>query len=427
MSRYKDFTNLAADIAWETNSDGNITYISGNERFGYKNSQIVGLKATKLLHKSTPASSKRYFTLKTPQTDLELVLKHASGDPVTLQVSTIPFFDKHGNWEGTRAIGKDVTLDRYRDIELAAAQNRERVMSFITQSVREAEVSRKGLDPVLKAITLSLAIDGCQIIRLKANTQREVMSTFGAMPVPISKKIDVGINNRLIFDHRNLRCIAQVTKYQREANGLLVLWGNGASSNWNDDDLFLFEQCADLIGIELEHIANRELLEVLSTTDQLTGLLNRGTFEKYLTEKIFAQVTTQAPTGVLVFIDFDNFKLINDLQGHKAGDKALFKLANFLINLARPGDFVARFGGDEFAMWLNNLEKPAARALFKPLLFNTNFFKEFSVDRRKPVGISAGFVSLDRSYDKTASDLIERADILMYRRKKDKKRRQASK
>ena len=71
-------------------------------------------------------------------------------------------------------------------------------------------------------------------------------------------------------------------------------------------------------------------------------------------------------------------------------------------------------------MWLNNLEKPAARALFKPLLFNTNFFKEFSVDRRKPVGISAGFVSLDRNYDKTASDLIERADILMYRRKKIK-------
>ena len=145
------------------------------------------------------------------------------------------------------------------------------------------------------------------------------MSTFGAMPVPISKKIDVGINNRLIFDHRNLRCIAQVTKYQREANGLLVFWGNGASSNWNDDDLFLFEQCADLIGIELEHIANRELLEVLSTTDQLTGLLNRGTFEKYLTEKIFAQVTTQAPTGVLVFIDFDNFKLINDSARAQSG------------------------------------------------------------------------------------------------------------
>ena len=80
---------------------------------------------------------------------------------------------------------------------------------------------------------------------------------------------------RLIFDHE-IFAFAQVTKYQREQMGLST-WGMGASSNWNDDDLFLFEQCADLIGIELEHIANRELLEVLSTTDQLTGLLNRGT------------------------------------------------------------------------------------------------------------------------------------------------------
>ena len=105
------------------------------------------------------------------------------------------------------------------------------------QSVREAEVSRKGLDPVLKAITLNLAIDGCQIIGKLIPKGSNVHLWRDA--VPISKKIDVGINNRLIFDHRNLRCIAQVTKYQREANGLLVLWGNGASSNWNDDDLFL--------------------------------------------------------------------------------------------------------------------------------------------------------------------------------------------
>ena len=90
------------------------------------------------------------------------------------------------------------------------------MISFITQSVRETEASKEGLELVLEAITLSSAIDGCQIIRLKENIKREVISTFGVMPAPISKKIDVGINNRLIFDHRNLRCIAQVTKYHRE-------------------------------------------------------------------------------------------------------------------------------------------------------------------------------------------------------------------
>ena len=301
------------------------------------------------------------------------------------------------------------------------------MISFITQSVRETEASKEGLELVLEAITLSLAVDGCQIIRLKENIKREVISTFGVMPAPISKKIDVGINNRLIFDHRNLRCIAQVTKYHREVNGLLVSWGKGASGNWNDDDLFLFERSAELIGIELEHLANRERLEWLSTTDHLTGLLNRGTFETYLTDRVFAKTSKKMTTGVLVFIDFDNFKLINDAQGHKVGDKALIKLANFLTTLARPGDLVSRFGGDEFAMWLNDVDKSQARKLLQPLLFNKNFIREFSVDQRKPFGISAGIVSLDRSRDETSSDLIERADVLMYQRKRNKKRRQAFK
>ena len=155
-----------------------------------KGLEITGLTTTNLLYSNNVGVGTT-----NPTSDLEVKKPDSFVQFVGETGISIPFFDKNGYWRGTRAIGKDVTLDRYRDIELAAAQNRERVISFITQSVREAEVSRKGLDPVLKAITLSLAIDGCQIIRLKANSQREVMSTFGAMPVPISQKIDVGINN----------------------------------------------------------------------------------------------------------------------------------------------------------------------------------------------------------------------------------------
>ena len=81
MSKYKDFTNLAADFAWETDLHGNITYITGKKRFGYQNSQLVGLEATKLLHKSSSPGSKRYLTSKKPLADAELVIKQANGAP----------------------------------------------------------------------------------------------------------------------------------------------------------------------------------------------------------------------------------------------------------------------------------------------------------------------------------------------------------
>ena len=71
--------------------------------------------------------------------------------------------------------------------------------------------------------------------------------------------------------------------------------------------------------------------------------------------------------------------------------------------------------------------KTLQNLLVNEINMNKNFIREFSVDQRKPFGISAGIVSLDRSRDETSSDLIERADVLMYQRKRNKKRRQASK
>jgi diguanylate cyclase (GGDEF)-like protein len=90
-------------------------------------------------------------------------------------------------------------------------------------------------------------------------------------------------------------------------------------------------------------------LEFAAAHDSLTGITNRAAFEQYLFKSIeFCK--SHATQAVLVYIDLDKFKPINDIYGHQAGDIVLITTADRLLHLARRTDIVARIGGDEFAI-----------------------------------------------------------------------------
>ena len=94
--------------------------------------------------------------------------------------------------------------------------------------------------------------------------------------------------------------------------------------------------------------SNREL-EVLASTDALTGLINRGKFEDLLDQHI-AVAQTSGRQVSLVLLDFDDFKLFNDSFGHPAGDAALVAFSEKLTSATRSDEIVARYGGEEFAV-----------------------------------------------------------------------------
>ena len=94
-------------------------------------------------------------------------------------------------------------------------------------------------------------------------------------------------------------------------------------------------------------------LETLSYRDELTGLLNRRGFNEQLRHALAIARRIES-TGVLTFIDLDNFKTINDDLGHQAGDEVLVHLANLLDENVRATDVAARLGGDEFAVILQH-------------------------------------------------------------------------
>ncbi len=98
-----------------------------------------------------------------------------------------------------------------------------------------------------------------------------------------------------------------------------------------------------------------EQLSILSTTDALTGIYNRLQFDRVISEKI-KHVNRHSCTFALLLIDLDNFKMVNDTFGHQVGNMILIEGAKRLKAHLREDDFLARIGGDEFAVILNEIE-----------------------------------------------------------------------
>ncbi|TFW16785.1 EAL domain-containing protein [Massilia arenosa] len=153
-------------------------------------------------------------------------------------------------------------------------------------------------------------------------------------------------------------------------------------------------------------------LERRGNEDALTGLPNRLAVQTMLPEAIQAAAAGQQQLAVL-FIDLDGFKAVNDALGHAAGDEVLQVAARRLREAVRPHDTVARFGGDEFVVLLEDLAQPADAAHVAERILRA-FEDEFHFDQgARPIGTSIG-ISIFPTDGSDASTLLEHADIAMY-------------
>jgi diguanylate cyclase (GGDEF)-like protein len=112
--------------------------------------------------------------------------------------------------------------------------------------------------------------------------------------------------------------------------------------------------------------AAQHALQAMADTDALTGVANRGRFQAYLERSIQESSRTHAPF-VLVILDVDLFKKVNDRWGHDVGDAALQHICNCLSERLRATDFMGRMGGEEFGIVLGNIDMEAAIPLVEDL------------------------------------------------------------
>jgi len=162
---------------------------------------------------------------------------------------------------------------------------------------------------------------------------------------------------------------------------------------------------------------SEERMHFLAYHDLITELPNRVLFIERLTHALTRRDKSKDSLAVL-FLDMDRFKNINDSLGHDTGDKLLREFATRLVNFVRKGDTVARFGGDEFAILVEDSSSPHDIAVLANNIMQ-ELSQAFEIDEHELFVTSSIGASIYPQNGRDAATLIKHADIAMYRAKEN--------
>jgi len=164
----------------------------------------------------------------------------------------------------------------------------------------------------------------------------------------------------------------------------------------------------DEITKELEHI---KVLQDKASRDSLTKLFNRGKFDDVLTQEISLANTAQTPLSV-IFLDIDHFKAVNDTYGHNIGDSVLVELAKVLTETTRNGDFIARWGGEEFIITLQSTTILRASVIAEKIRENVEQYN-FLIGGNQTISLGVS----EYIFNESKESLLKRVDNALYEAK----------
>lgn len=170
------------------------------------------------------------------------------------------------------------------------------------------------------------------------------------------------------------------------------------------------------MSVAIENLTRLRRLESEASIDPLTGCYNRRTFSHYISHEL-ANVSRHGGEIAVIMFDLDHFKRVNDTYGHQAGDQVLSEISEMVRTAVRAGDFVVRYGGEEFLVVLPKT------GLYKAMLLAERLraaVEEMSVSlqdgRVIKITSSFGVASLREGQDLDA--LVHEADMMLYKAKK---------
>jgi diguanylate cyclase (GGDEF)-like protein len=351
------------------------------------------------------------------QKTVRTVLFQALAEMAILAVATILFVASL-MWSYRRQ--REMAFIRQRNEELALAQQLEEGRSRILEMTGRNEP----LPAILQALA-SLAqrqIPGAAacVVAMPDGHLREVIapslprSLINHIRAHPDQHLAGGVSEEAGHHGLKARWTEEVTSNTGQPMGCLDVYFDHAAS-LSERQRSLLEGAARLAAVAIQHRQLYEQLAFQAQRDPLTELPNRRVFQDRLEQAILRSHREKQKAAVLL-IDLDRFKQVNDLLGHRVGDALLRAVAQRIAACLRKSDTVARIGGDEFTVLLNNVEGVEAaeagllrilQALQKPVAV---------LDHEIAVSASIG-MSVYPDHGQDSATLVRNADLAMYHAK----------
>jgi diguanylate cyclase (GGDEF)-like protein/PAS domain S-box-containing protein len=416
--RWRDFTTLSVDLAFETDSWGRLVFIHPETVFGWPASTLLGQNADLLLAGDAKGSGFNPFRANAASRGRRAWLRRPDGTPVCIGFSVAPMQDEAGQILGVRGVGHDITQADGQDAAVAAKLRRGEVVEHVLERMREEVLAPRMMQASLHALCTAMGAEGCAVVETGPDgtiSPAQIIHSTIAMPDSVRGAIggaQATPIQRIADDEREVLGATCQPRFGQTA--MLTVWRQPDARPFDDDDRGVVAAAAAIIRMVLEHASIQQEMSRQARTDPLTGLLNRRAFIEEIGRRL-DRLDHEALPGTLMFADLDNFKLVNDRYGHEIGDEALCGIATLLRATVRPTDLVARLGGDEFALWLDGADELTAAERAESLRLNGPAMLADVVGATNAgLGLSIGIATRAAGFGETIEALLHRADQAMY-------------
>ena len=229
-----------------------------------------------------------------------------------------------------------------------------------------------------------------------------------------TRKTNVALNKAYVQQELILNLLSKLVNFEKLTTELAL---QSAEDDYvkSRQIMFIIAGSVLILGLIIAAFVTRSIVRknnhifYQANHDALTGLFNRRAFERKFDEVIKSAANTEQE-NTLLYLDLDQFKIINDTCGHLAGDQILCRVATLLTEKLRNGDFIARLGGDEFGVILVNCKMPSAIQIAETLRESVENFRLSWEGQEFSVGVSIGAVPI-KSGSGDMATILSTADM----------------